>query len=385
MAVQDRIRLTGVLREGPRLRGPFYLALRSALARVAPVRSILPPMAASESDQQIEVRPMTAEDAVGVAELVRRCYGDSYLHEQIYDPERFFADQEAGLHISEVAVAGKSDVVGHWAFVFHGAAVAESGMTITDERYRGHGVASRMEAKLHDRLVQRGVKWMMGEPVLVHTATQEIAVTRWKHGAITGVRLKSIPHIDLEGFEQQTEAGRISLAVAFGPLAPMREHDVWLSPEYAELVALVIEPTDWPRTIRTEAPQDLELADATVLSSKFNDAMTSSGIEVETIGADLHAAVAAARDEAQAAGARFIELRIPTNEPASALAGLLDQGFSFAAFLPEMRGHCDLLLLQWLDNPQVDRSAWQLLNPHIEALADAIIAQAELAFERRSA
>jgi hypothetical protein len=147
----------------------------------------------------------------------------------------------------------------------------------------------------------------------------------------------------------------------------------------------VIEPTDWPRTIRTDPPQDPELADATVLSSKFNDAMASSGIEVETIGADLHAAVAAARDEAQAAGARFIELRIPTNEPASALAGLLDQGFSFAAFLPEMRGHCDLLLLQWLDNPQVDRSAWQLLNPHIESLADAIIAQAELAFERRSA
>jgi GNAT superfamily N-acetyltransferase len=341
-------------------------------------------MAASESDQQIEVRPMTAEDAVGVAELVRRCYGDSYLHEQIYDPERFFADQEAGLHISEVAVAGKSDVVGHWAFVFHGAAVAESGMTITDERYRGHGVASRMEAKLHDRLVQRGVKWVMGEPVLVHTATQEIVVTRWKQGAITGVRLKSIPHLDLEGFKEQTEAGRISLAVAFGPLAPMRKHDVWLSPEYAELVALVIEPTDWPRTIRTEPPQDLALPEATVLSSTFNDAMASAVIEVETIGADLHAAVAAARDEAQAAGARFIELRIPTNEPASALAGLLDQGFSFAAFLPEMRGHADLLLLQWLDNPQVDRSTWQLLNPHIEALAAAIVAQAELASERNS-
>ncbi len=327
---------------------------------------------------------MTADDAVGVAELVRRCYGDTYIHEQIYDPERFFADQEAGLHISEVAVAGKSDVVGHWAYVFRGAAVAESGMTITDERYRGHGVASQMEANLHGRLVQRGVKWVMGEPVLVHTATQEIAVTRWKQGAITGIRLKSIPHIDLEGFEARTEAGRISLAVAFGPLAPMRGHDVWLSPEYAELVALVIEPTDWPRTIRTEPPQDPVLPEATVLGSTFNDAMASAEIEVETIGADLHTAVVAARDEAQAAGARFIELRIPTNEPASALAGLLDQGFSFAAFLPEMRGHADLLLLQWLDNPQVDRSTWQLLNPHIESLADAIVAQAELASERNS-
>ena len=342
-------------------------------------------MEEAERDEPVEVRPMTEEDAVGVAELVRRCYGDGYIHERIYHPELFFADQEAGLQISEVAVTGDDEVVGHWAFVFHGPVVAESGMTITDERYRGHGVASRMEANLHDRLVQRGVKWVMGEPVLVHTATQEIVVTRWDRGAITGMRLKCLIHIDLEGFEQETEVGRISLAMAFGPMAQMRQHDVWLPPEYAELVALALEPTDWPRTIQTEPPQDLVLPKATVLSSAFNDAMASAGIEVETIGADLHAVVAAARDEAQAAGARFIELRIPTNEPASALAGLLDQGFSYAAFLPEMRGHTDLMLLQWLDDPQVDRSAWQLLNPHIEALADAIVVQAELAFERRNA
>uniref|UniRef100_A0A6J5ZZY7 Unannotated protein n=1 Tax=freshwater metagenome TaxID=449393 RepID=A0A6J5ZZY7_9ZZZZ len=342
-------------------------------------------MAAAEADEQVEVRPMTAKDAAGVAALVRRCYGDGYLHERIYHPELFFADQEAGHHISEVAVAGDGDVVGHWAFVFHGPAVAESGMTITDERYRGHGVASRMEANLHARLEKIGVKWMMGEPVLVHTATQEIVVTRWEKGAITGMRLKSIPHIDLEGFKEQTEHGRISLAVAFGPLATMREHDLWVAPEYAALVALVMEPTDWPRTIRTEPPEDLQLPEATVLSSSFDEQLVRAEIDVETIGADLSSAVAAARDEMQVAGARFIELQIPTNGPAAALAGLLDQGFSFAAFLPEMRGHADLLLLQWLDDPNVDRSAWQLLNPHVESLADAIIAQAELAFERKNA
>ena len=173
-------------------------------------------MEEAERDEPVEVRPMTEEDAVGVAELVRRCYGDGYIHERIYHPELFFADQEAGLQISEVAVTGDDEVVGHWAFVFHGPVVAESGMTITDERYRGHGVASRMEANLHDRLVQRGVKWVMGEPVLVHTATQEIVVTRWDRGAITGMRLKCLIHIDLEGFEQETEVGRISLAMAFG-------------------------------------------------------------------------------------------------------------------------------------------------------------------------
>ncbi len=334
-----------------------------------------------EPGQQIEIRPMTQQDAVGVTELVRRCYGESYLHQAIYDPAQFFAAQQAGLQISEVAVAAGGEVIGHWAFIFHGPAVAESAMTITDERYRGHGVASRMEAALHERLLELGVKWMMGEPALVHTATQEIAVAHWDSGAITGMRLKCIVHVDLKGFEQQTETGRISLAMAFGPMAAMKEHDLWLAPPYAEIAALVLEPTDWPRTIRTEPPADLVLPEATKLSYSFDSAMAAAKIEVEQIGSDLRAAVGAARDQAKSAGAQFIDLRIPTDQPASATAELLELGFSFAALLPEMRGHCDLLLLQWLADPQVERSTWQLLNRQIERLADAVVAQAELAAE----
>jgi hypothetical protein len=62
---------------------------------------------------------------------------------------------------------------------------------------------------------------------------------------------------------------------------------------------------------------------------------------------------------------------------------LLDQGFSFAGFLPEMRGHTDLLLLQWIADPRIERDKWALLNDHLERLADAIVDQAHLAAERR--
>lgn len=329
------------------------------------------------------VREMTAEDAIGVAELVQRTYGGDYIHERIYHPDQFFQDQAAGLQTSEVAVDGSGEVVGHWAFVFHGPKVAESCMTITDERYRGHGIASQMEKRLLARLEERGVKWMMGEPLLAHTASQEVVVAHWNQGAITGIRLKSVVHLDVGGFEEHSEHGRLSLAVAFGPLAEMTPHDVWLPADYAGILGLVLEPTKWMRTIRTEAPEVLSLPDASRLTTDYNEDMKSAVIEVEAIGADFADEVGRARDELRRRGALYIELRVPTNSPASTNAGLLDEGFSFAGFLPEMKDGSDLLLLQWLEDPEVDRDAWELLNEHLERLADEIIAQADLAARLR--
>jgi histidinol-phosphate aminotransferase len=89
------------------------------------------------------------------------------------------------------------------------------------------------------------------------------------------------------------------------------------------------------------------------------------------------------RDSLAAKGAKFIEVHIPTNEPSAATASLIDHGFSFAGFLPEMRGHTDLLLLQWIADPRIERDKWALLNDHLERLADAIVDQAHLAAERR--
>jgi hypothetical protein len=106
-------------------------------------------------------------------------------------------------------------------------------------------------------------------------------------------------------------------------------------------------------------------------------------IEVETIGADLSEAAAEARDSLAGKGAQFIEAHIPTDQPAAATAQLLDQGFSFAGFLPEMRAHTDLLLLQWIADPDIERDTWQLLNEQIERLADAIVDQAQAAAKRR--
>jgi len=331
--------------------------------------------------EEIDVRPMTAEDAVGLVELVRACYGEEYVHDEIYHPDRFFAAQERGEHISEVAVTADGKVVGHWAFSFHGPRVAESGMTITHPDYRGHGIATEMEQNLLRRLEEMGVRWIMGEPVLFHTATQAIVLQDWNEAAITGFRLKVFHSVSgVGGFSDELEEGRISAAMAFCPMASMAARSIWVSPAYRPLLTQALEPTSWPRVLEDSGAEGAP-GGASVLETGWDEINRSASIVVRRIGADLEESVAAARDQATARGARFIELKLPVSSPDSADVDLRGLGFSYAAFLPEMADDGDVMLLQWLDDPLIDRGHWHLLNDEIEALADMVIAQAAEAYE----
>jgi predicted GNAT family acetyltransferase len=334
------------------------------------------------SDDRIDVRPMSAEDAAGVAELVRSTYGDDYVHGEIYQPERFFAAQERGEHISEVAVTPDGRVVAHWAFTFHGPRVAESGMTITHSDFRGHGIATDLERNLLRRLDELGVRWVMGEAVLYHTASQEIVIAHWHRGAITGFRVKAFhPVAAVGGFDESLEHGRFSAATAFSPMASMVEREIWVADAYRSVLSQVLSMTDWPR--RISEGQGRSANGESSLHVTWDEINSSATIEVVAIGADLEHVVRAERDQAVARGAQYVDLRLPVSSPESAQVDLMDLGFSYAAFLPEMGEDCDLLLLQWLPDPVVDRQHWKLINAAVESLADAVIGQAREAFERR--
>jgi len=324
---------------------------------------------------------MTRADADAVVDLVRATYGEDYVHEDIYRPEAFYAAQERGEHISEVAVAADGTVLAHWAFTFHGPWVAESGMTITHPDHRGQGLATRLEANLLARLDALGVRWLMGEAVLFHTASQEIALTHWPSGAITGFRLNAFHHIDaVRGFDDGNEAGRTSVAMCFGPRAEIPPREVWVAEPYAGILRQVLGATTWPRTV--PATGGTAPAGTTLIETAYNEEHASATLSIDAIGADIQEAVAASRDAAIALGARYIEVRLPVSSPASARVDLLKEGFAYAAFLPEVGEASDLLLLQWLADPSIDRAHWRLINSDVEALADAIVEQVATAGRR---
>ncbi len=335
------------------------------------------------STDEFSVRELTPVDTPALTRLLYRCYGWSYPHPDLYYPERVSAALVDGSRIGLVAVTESGEVVGHWGAVYRGAHVVETGSTVTDPRFRHRGIARLLGEQLLDQLRDRQVKGRFREPVLTHTATQEMAL---KEGAvIVGIRANRGQALQQVGITQGILDHRSSVTVAFGALLPLESASVFVPADYADILRVVLSHSDWPRHI--DARPDFTLADVpstTESTSSYDAANQSAVIDVSIIGNDLIDNVDSALDRARRGGAEFIEVHLPTAQPwlTAVGAGLIDLGLAYAAYIPVLHEDSDVLVLQWLDDSEVDTSDWQYATPHVEALAQAVVAQIHDAAQR---
>lgn len=326
------------------------------------------------SAAEFTIRTLSRTDTPALTRLLYRCYGWSYPHADMYYPERISAAIDDGSRIGLVAVTEDGDVVAHWGAVFHGPQVVETGSTVTDPRFRHRGIARLLGEQLLSQLQHLRVAGRFREPVLTHTATQELAL---KEGAaIVGLRANSGSAFQQVGITQGILDHRSSVTVAFSPLKPLHAAQVFVPNEYAHILRVALSHTDWPREILT-APTDFVIPPDTLAQSTYDASNRSARVDVQVVGADLIDEIDAAIERARRGGAVYIEVHLPTAQPALAVlgAGLIDLGLAYAAYLPLLRTDSDVLILQWLDDPEVHTTDWHYATPHVESIAQSIIAQ----------
>ena len=61
----------------------------------------------------VTIRRLVADDALKLKACFQRCYGDSYVADYFYDPERLRERITSGRLRSIVAATGNNDIVGH--------------------------------------------------------------------------------------------------------------------------------------------------------------------------------------------------------------------------------------------------------------------------------
>lgn len=336
---------------------------------------------APESGDEVFIRDLTPDDAAGLTSLIYRCYGWSYAHSDMYYPDRIAAAVRSGQRLGEVAVSGSGEVVAHWGAVRHGPYVVESGSTVTDPRYRHRGIAAQLGEHLLKRLESMGTIGRFREPVLTHTATQALAL---KEGAVmVGLRAECGHAIAQVGITDGLLDHRTSVTVAYAALRPLEAAEIHIPHVYESILRTVLSHAQWSRTIvRPESLGDIpaESVSATI----YDRANGSAVIDVSVVGLDLIDVVDSALDSARRAGSRYVEVRLPTAQPALAHLGegLIDLGLAYAAYIPLLQETSDVLALQWLDNPEVDTSDWHYADDHVEALALSVVAQIRDAAER---
>ena len=210
-----------------------------------------------------------------------------------------------------------------------------------------------------------GVTGRLREPVLTHPATQKIAI---EEGAtIIGAYINMTHPIQQVGITEGVESIRGSLSVAYGALRPWEPATMSIPAPYEPMVRRVLAASDWPRDI---APQRREhdVPERTLLSTSFNADNRSGVVDVTIAGQDLAEELHGALGQMQRAGAEYVQVRLPANQPglSTIAAGLPELGLGYAAVIPAFRptehDAGDVLVVQWIADLDIDQSSWVFAN-----------------------
>jgi len=335
---------------------------------------------AEQSTDELTIRELRADDALELSRIIYRCYGWSYPGSDLYYPERIAAAIADGRRIGQVAMTADGEMAAHWGAVVLATGVVETGSTVTDPRYRGRGLARQLDERLLVDLERLRIAGRVREPVLTHSATQHIAL---QEGAdLVGMHLKTHTPMRQVGITDGVLAERVSLTVMYSPLSVLAEAQLWIPDAYRPLVEHLLAPTSWPRCVGERPDADAVASSrlngpATTLNTTYDGFNHLGSITVSVIGPDLEDRVRRVSRDLQRSGAECIQLRLPAEAPTLAEYGqrLHELGFGFASLLPHFGEIGDLLTLQWLDDPRVDRSNWQFATDHVEAMAIMITEQ----------
>jgi hypothetical protein len=358
--------------QGPLTKVVTRLPAQRLASRLALEEEVVPPrVPLAPEDAVVELRRMEPADAVKYARLVYRCWGYDY-DPHAFEPEELARQLEQGDRVAGIALDADGEIVGHMSFrrIRPGSKVVEGHAAMVDPRYRMHGLLKRLGTVARPTDVQGPVLGMLGEPVMIHTATQHLLHER--HGHDVGVLLEVSRHANAEGFAEQS--GRMSLLCGFIALGALPQRVVHPPPYVAGYVARVIESARLPRMLMEPSPC-FEPTDRSVLSTHTDAAQRLTTIQVERTGSDLLDRVAEMRDEALAAGSEVVHLDLPANDDQLgwSAAGVGELGFVFCALLPECASDGDVLRLQYLRDADVDPEGWKVESPASMAMVHSVL------------
>lgn len=325
-------------------------------------------------DGPVTMRELEVDDAPSLVRCLFRCYGWSYPGVDMYFPARVAAMIRSGRRIGEVAVDADGEVIAHWGAKFVAEGVVETGVALTDPRYRRRGLANELGERLLARLPSLGVVGRLREPVLTHSATQQIALREGAH--IVGVYLHAVTPLNQVGITEGALTVRTSITVMYSPLQPLTPSVIWVPHDFESIIRRILEPTDWGRSLG-EVRGNVPIPENTEASSSFDTGSAAGFLDVTTVGRNLVDVVDDALVAFKRAGAQVARVTLPASQETLAVAGsgLADLGLSFAAFLPAFGTQGDVIVLQWLAEPVSDEDTWAFASDRVKDIVRLIVEQ----------
>ncbi len=356
---------------------------------VAEVESELDTPAADDLNEageiEFEIRPMTPDDAVGVARLFFRCYRYTAVQSPlVYEPERMAEYVAAGRHFGTIAITRTGRVVGHVASDIErpDAVTGRIGLFAVDPAYRAHKIGSRIGLAHLVRLVERGIIGQFSEAVTVHTASQRTALAAGGHEVGLLIAGQS-SRLNFEGFDE-SENSRKSGLIFFASLGEVPTRTIHAPHVYREVIERIYAETGLERVV--ESDFDVRAYDPSQncsLKMALNHETGVARITVESYGRDFLTALQAQIAQLQLNRFDVIWVYFPLSDPATSkyAAGLQELGLSFGGVYPEYHDG-DVLVLQSLNNVEFNPDDIKVASPMGAYVRDFVLADTRRAGDR---
>ena len=324
-------------------------------------------------EQEYTVRRFEPADAIGVSRCIYRVYGNTYMHEACYYPDRLVALNETGELASIVALDAAGEVAGHYALERPGLTkVAERGMAVVSPAHRGRDLMGRMRTAIEDEARELGLTGVYSVAVTKHTFSQR--VNEAFGSDVCGVILGGGPgEMVFKGLEEEGEKPqRVTWVQYFTYVHPPEEALVHAPARHRAILERIYSglglPVEWHDEM--EAPT---LGNGQV-DVTYHRGLDTGTIKVLQVGDDTAAEIRRAADDLfGVTGAEVVHLWLPLADPAgpALLEAAEAEGFFFLGVGPSFLPDGDALCLQRLAF-DLDFDYVEIANPFARELLDYI-------------
>lgn len=308
-------------------------------------------------DAHVDLRLMRPDESVALARCAWRVYGYTYMHVDIYYPDRLRESLESGLMTSIVAVTDDGEIIGHVAAVKTTleSRVAESAIAFVIPAWRGRSFFKTMKTMLIDRSREAGLLGLYSEAMTVHPFTQKGNLSL---GAVeTGFQPGYMPaHVTMKAIaEEITE--RLALMLMYLRLIKEPNRTIYPPYEHGDIIKRICQRLEMDRSVADEP--SLSPGSGQPSSRLDVHGYADLGLASLTLveyGADFYGRLRYLQREFQVAGVEVMSLDIPLSEPfaPAACAAAEELGFFFAGIIPEYLPSGDALRLMFVGAVRVD-------------------------------
>ncbi|KYJ86850.1 GNAT family N-acetyltransferase [Sulfurovum riftiae] len=125
-----------------------------------------------EDDLPVIVREFAEGDEEGIARLIYKNYGYSYIKDLFYYPQKVF--ESHGKKFYSIVAQREGRIIGHFALVLvPESTIAEIGVAVVDPEFQGRGIMNRMLKLVLKKAREIKLDAVFGEAIMFHIYSQK--------------------------------------------------------------------------------------------------------------------------------------------------------------------------------------------------------------------